>query len=108
MTASSVLTSNIIIASSYEQALCRSPQCRLLDSYSCKKLRRRRRGTKNKAIPAKTKKASAWALKTWQAWASQCLPSDGSNEGPEMQHLISNDLDKMNNQELNFCNNLGY
>ena len=77
-------------------------------SYSCKKLRRSRRGTKNKAIPAKTEQATAWALKTWQAWTIQCLPSDDSNEGPEMQHLLSNDLDKMNNQELNFCNNLGY
>ena len=38
--------------------------------------------------------ATAWALKTWQAWACQCrLPSDDSNEGPEMQHLLSNDLD---------------
>ena len=56
-------------------------------SYSCKKLRRSRRGTTNKAIPAETEQATAWALKTWQAWASQCLPSDDSNEGPEMQHL---------------------
>ena len=64
--------------------------------------------TKQLAILAKTEQATAWALKTWQAWASQCLPSDDSNEGPEMQHLLSNDLDKMNNQELNFCNNLGY
>ena len=62
---------------------------------------------KNKAIPAKTEQAAAWALKTWQAWASQCLPSDDSNEGPEMKHILSNDLDKMSNQELNFCNNLG-
>ena len=23
-------------------------------------------------------------------------------------YILSNDLDKMNNQELNFCNNLGY
>ena len=32
---------------------------------------------KNKAIPAKTEQATAWALKTWQAWASQCLPDMG-------------------------------
>ena len=64
---------------------------------SYKKLGRSRRRHK-KAIPAKTEQATAWALKTWQAWASQCLPSDNRNEGPEMQHLLSNDLDKMSNQ----------
>ena len=53
-------------------------------SYSCKKLRRSQRGTKKKAIPAKMEQATAWALKTWQAWAIQCLPSDDSNEGPEI------------------------
>ena len=59
-------------------------------SYFCKKLRRSRRGTKNKAIPAKTEQATAWAFKTWQAWASQRrLPSDDSIEGLEMQHLYT-------------------
>ena len=66
--------------------------CLNVVSYSCKKLRSRR-GTTKKAIPAETEQATALALKTWQAWASQCLPSDDSNEEPEMQHLLSNDLD---------------
>ena len=75
-----------IIASSYEQALCHSPQCRLL---LLQKTQKKSKRHKNKAIPAETEQATAWALKTWQAWAIQCLPSDDSNKGPEMQHLYN-------------------
>ncbi len=57
---------------------------------------------KLQAVPVKTEQATAWATKTWKEWASQRIPSLPPEDIIELQHELTNNIEKMTDSNINF------
>ena len=52
---------------------------------------------KQLGVPIKTEQATSWSVKAWQEWTMQ-----RDKDGLEMHMLLSNNIEEMNNECLNF------